>query len=1024
MIAAKPWDREPAENPVEVIPAKKAEGDEEPPIPTRDERPQPPRAIYIQKEDLERWGYTSNCHRCLHIRHGRKGHGIRHSEECRRRIEAELRQVGDRRVERVEDRVNQYLAEQVEQQVEQVASQEEKGGGGADEEIPDAEPMSEDDAEGAKEEMLSILEPILRRDRDIDLPHKVAKTASGIYELLILAGLNGKKAQEKIVELYSPPRVTLEGKGLGIEGITFDLQAGRDGKSWDFRRADDRARARRIIKEEKPYLVIGSPPCTDFNLRNINFNFPKMTEAERQRRRTEARVHLDFAAEIYQTQLRAGRHFLHEHPETATSWKEESIAKLLQDGRVDAVVSHQCQFNMREKDKHGEVKLVKKPTRWMSSAGELLRALHRRCDGRHLHTQLEGQRTARAAIYPPELCRAILKGMILQKERESKGIPEWVKDNWDRCSPETNVPRHEEKEHYRERALAAVREKEEPGVENEEYMQDSDPFQCQDWTCSDRSRGKEYYDAITGDLLPREETAAATEEEVKFMEQWGVWWVVDRGFAWSISGKEPLRGKWVDHNKGDSENSNVRSRWVAMEFAKYQDESLFAATPPLEAIRLLLSEAATRPRGGKREKKILLIDVRKAHLHAEAVRDVFVDLPPEVAVKGKCAHLRRCLYGTRDAASRWEALYTKKLEAMGFRRGQASACCFVHEEKEASCVVHGDDFTFLGTDATLDEIEASMRQAFLCKVEGRLGSGAGDLREARVLGRVIQWTKEGLRYEADPRHVELLVRDLGLEGATPISSPGLKLSAHATEGTEEGEEDLDPEDHRLFRACAARANYLSLDRPDITFAAKECCRHMMKPTRRAMSALKRITRYLMGKPRCVYHYDWQGGGELEVFADTDFAGCLETRKSTSGGCAFRGSHLVKHWSSTQKTIALSSGEAELAGIVKGAGESIGLRSICQDMGMNVKIRVHTDASAAIGVCRRTGIGKIRHLAVRQLWIQEKVRTGEIELAKVPGTKNPADALTKYLGKPMLEPMISRMNVRECSGRAASAPKIT
>ena len=74
-----------------------------------------------------------------------------------------------------------------------------------------------------------------------------------------------------------------------------------------------------------------------------------MTEAERQRRRTEARVHLDFAAEIYQTQLRAGRHFLHEHPETATSWKEESIAKLLQDGRVDAVVSHQCQFNMRER---------------------------------------------------------------------------------------------------------------------------------------------------------------------------------------------------------------------------------------------------------------------------------------------------------------------------------------------------------------------------------------------------------------------------------------------------------------------------------------------------------------------------------------------------------------------------------------------------------------------------------------------------------------------------------------------------
>ena len=67
---------------------------------------------------------------------------------------------------------------------------------------------------------------------------------------------------------------------------------------------------------------------------------------------------------------------------------------------------------------------------------------------------------------------------------------------------------------------------------------------------------------------------------------------------------------------------------------------------------------------------------------------------------------------------------------MGFRRGQASACCFVHEEKEATCVVHGDDFTFLGTDETLEEFEVGMRQAFLCNIEGRKGSGAGDLKEA------------------------------------------------------------------------------------------------------------------------------------------------------------------------------------------------------------------------------------------------------------------------------------------------------
>ena len=361
---------------------------------------------------------------------------------------------------------------------------------------------------------------------------------------------------------------------------------------------------------------------------------------------------------------------------------------------------------------------------------------------------------------------------------------------------------------------------------------------------------------------------------------------------------------------------------------------------------------------------------------------------------------------------------------MGFVRGKASACCFFHPENLAICVVHGDDFTFLGPDEVLDEIEEGMQRAFLCKIEGRIGSGARDLREARVLGRVIRWTPEGIRYEADPRHVDLLVRDLGLTEATPVSSPGVKAPATGKEDEEEDKSgDLDDETIRLFRACAARANYLAMDRPDIAFAAKECCRHMSKPTVIAMDALKRLARYLLGKPRYVYQYDWQEDGGVEVYADTDFAGCTVTRRSTSGGCLFRGSHLVKHWASTQKTIALSSGEAELAGIVRGAGEGIGMRSFGCDLGLSLRIRVHSDASAAIGMCRRTGIGRIRHLAVGQLWVQEKVRGGDLELLKVPGASNPADAMTKHLGKIVLEPHMQRMKVIPCEGRASTAPTI-
>ena len=107
-----------------------------------------------------------------------------------------------------------------------------------------------------------------------------------------------------------------------------------------------------------------------------------------------------------------------------------------------------------------------------------------------------------------------------------------------------------------------------------------------------------------------------------------------------------------------------------------------------------------------------------------------------------------------------------------------------------------------------------------------------------------------------------------------------------------------------------------MDRSDLFFDTKELCRRMSAPKRSDFAALLRVIRFLIAEPRLVYNYKWQDSGTLRVYCDTDFAGCLDTRKSTSGGCAMFGSHLVKHWSSTQKVVTLSSGEAELAGIVK------------------------------------------------------------------------------------------------------------
>ena len=132
---------------------------------------------------------------------------------------------------------------------------------------------------------------------------------------------------------------------------------------------------------------------------------------------------------------------------------------------------------------------------------------------------------------------------------------------------------------------------------------------------------------------------------------------------------------------------------------------------------------------------------------------------------------------------------------------------------------------------------------------------------------------------------------------------------------------------------------------------------------------------------------------------------------------------VKHWAKTQTTIALSSAEAELGGINLGIQQGLGIQSVAADLGFQYKLRVHTDASAAIGICRRRGMGKIRHLDVADLWAQEKIRSGAVTLVKVAGQENPADALTKYLERATLEKCMKLMGMSELKGRAECAPMV-
>ena len=158
--------------------------------------------------------------------------------------------------------------------------------------------------------------------------------------------------------------------------------------------------------------------------------------------------------------------------------------------------------------------------------------------------------------------------------------------------------------------------------------------------------------------------------------------------------------------------------------------------------------------------------------------------------------------------------------------------------------------------------------------------------------------------------------------------------------------------------------------------------------------IKRALRFLRGSPTCTWNFEWQDQVRvLTGFSDSDWAGCARTRRSTSGGGIMVGSHLLTHWSRTQSCVALSSGEAELNGMLKCASEGLMLKYLMSEIGLNMDLHLRGDSSAAQGTLQRVGSGRVKHLETRQLWLQEKIQNGLVKVFKIPRSQNWADTLT-------------------------------
>ena len=665
---------------------------------------------------------------------------------------------------------------------------------------------------------------------------------------------------------------------------------------------------------------------------------------------------------------------------------------------MHVVVADQCMFGLETK---GEVKGTKakaqKSTRFLTSSAEIARNLDKRCDKSHWHQPLVSGRAVKAGEYSQGLCQAICRGLVKQIELDHKNLRMLL--NLRATDIVHGDMPQEEDEHTEATARA--------------------------------------WDDVSGKELDPQEVRRARLKEMDYVRGKQVWDKIDRQEAmrqgWPI-----VDTRWIDVNKGDVQNPNHRSRLVAKEFASSETEGLFAATPPLETLRVLISETATVEKN-KEEKVLMIADISRAFFEAEVVRDICVELPEEgkdEEDKGKdvVGKLRLSLYGTRDAAANFQRTVKEFMEKGGWTSSRYCPCSFRHPARDLAAMVHGDDFVVVGDRRNVGWFKKELQKRFEIKTKIVGSRGIVDYQnlgnqswadlteeqaefeevdESRVLNRTVRVTGAGWEYEADQRHADLLIEGLNMTNANATKTPG----EDEREDHVELMQELSSKDAREFRGLAARANYLAQDRPDLQYAAKEACRGMAKPLRLHLRALRRIARYLVGAPRLVWKFGWQGHEDVQVFSDANWAGCRRTARSTSGGSIMRGRHCLRTWSSTQKRVTLSSAESELGAATKASMEGIGMAQLMEGLGRAVRVEVFVDSSAALAVVGRRGNGKLRHVRVSELWIQEVAHDGAIGYRKVAGSRNPADLMTKHVPAGLATQHLEAMHVKIELGRA-------
>jgi hypothetical protein len=487
-------------------------------------------------------------------------------------------------------------------------------------------------------------------------------------------------------------------------------------------------------------------------------------------------------------------------------------------------------------------------------------------------------------------------------------------------------------------------------------------------------------------------------DELKSLKEMGVYKLIPRSDV--PQGHKIRKGMPVFRIKRDETGKAIRwkVRLVFKGFEQIYGKDYTKTTSPtarMESWRILLHLAAALDWDAQQ------IDIKTAFLYGLLPKEEYqyMEQPPEFEEPGKedwVWVIQRGLYGMKQSGRIWNITMNEKMLSWGFNRLSCESCVYYRKTDTGTvvCAVHVDDFLSIASIKDENEkFKNQMREAWTI-------SDLGNVRF--VVGIAVNWDRPNRTVMlSQTALIDKIVAQFGQRNAAPSSlpmDPGLKLRRANYKNM--SKDELDEIKKLPYRSLVGCLLYLSIGtRPDITYSVQQLSQYLDCYSYAHWNAAIRVVRYLSGTRQLKLYLGGTNQISLLGFTDSDWANCLDTRRSVGGHAYTLGSGVVSWQARKQKTVAASSCEAEYTAAFEASKEGIWLRTLLNSINYTTTgpTTICCDNNAAINLSEDPSLhDRVKHIDIKHHFLRERVQSNEISLSYINTNDNIADIFTKAL----------------------------